>query len=169
MSSAFAFLFPKCVVPLTMLRQHSFSIPSLITATELDFFNFLFFSFLSLLSSVLLWKINIFLLKKKININISSLFYFLLTFGGSFISLGVYHSTTIIRKLDLGVSWFLPPQNINASSFHSPFLGPFAKHSSAERITLHMEIIRDDVHWVINLPISLLCERGVMKSNCMQG
>lgn len=121
MSSAFAFLFPKCVVPLTMLRQHSSSIPSLITATELDFFNFLFVSFFAFFCPFV--KNQYFPFEKKININISSLFIFFIDIRGSFISLGVYHSTTIIRKLDLGVSWFLPPQNINPTSFHSPFLG----------------------------------------------
>lgn len=120
MSSAFAFLFPKCVVPLTMLRQHSSSIPSLITATELDFFNFLFVSFFAFFCPFV--KNQYFPFEKKKSI-LTFLLYFFIYIRGSFISLGVYHSTTIIRKLDLGVSWFLPPQNINATSFHSPFLG----------------------------------------------
>lgn len=120
MSSAFAFLFPKCVVPLTMLRQHSSSTPSLITATELDFFNFLFVSFFAFFCPFV--KNQYFPFEKKKSI-LTFLLYFFIYIRGSFISLGVYHSTTIIRKLDLGVSWFLPPQNINATSFHSPFLG----------------------------------------------
>lgn len=120
MSSAFAFLFPKCVVPLTMLRQHSSSIPSLITATELDFFNFLFVSFFAFFCPFV--KNQYFPFEKKKSI-LTFLLYFFIYIRGSFISLGVYHSTTIIRKLDLGVSWFLPPQNINPTSFHSPFLG----------------------------------------------
>lgn len=120
MSSAFAFLFPKCVVPLTMLRQHSSSTPSLITATELDFFNFLFVSFFAFFCPFV--KNQYFPFEKKKSI-LTFLLYFFIYIRGSFISLGVYHSTTIIRKLDLGVSWFLPPQNINPTSFHSPFLG----------------------------------------------